>query len=183
MIPQCSVFVAVSLDGFIARPDGGIDWLEQANKLIPPGEDCGFAEFMAGIDALVMGRATFQQVLAFPEWMYGDKPVYVLSRTLTSLPAATPSTVQLHALDPREMARLAAAHGRNRLYIDGGRTIQGFLAAGLIRDLTITVIPVLLGSGLPLFGKLSADVPLTHVSTKVFPFGFVQSRYNIGSDA
>ena len=183
MIPQCSVFVAVSLDGFIARPDGGIDWLEEANKLIPPGEDCGFAEFMIGIDALVMGRATFEQALTFPEWMYGDKPMYVLSRTLTSRPAAAPSTVQLHALEPSEMVRLAAANGHKRLYVDGGRTIQGFVAAGLISDFTITVIPVLLGAGLRLFGELVADVPLTHVSTKDYPFGFVQSRYNLERNA
>ncbi|MBA4018225.1 MAG: deaminase [Pirellula sp.] len=182
MTSRCSVFIATSLDGFIARTDGSIDWLDQANKLIPPGEDCGFAEFMAGADALVMGRATFEQVLSFPQWYYGDKPVYVLSRTMAELPAGTPDTVRLHALEPREMVRVAAEHGHTRLYIDGGRTIQGFLTAGLIDDLTITVIPVLLGAGLRLFGELAADVPLTHVSTKAFPFGFVQSRYNIGGN-
>jgi dihydrofolate reductase len=86
---RCSVFIATSLDGFISRSDGRIDWLDDANRLVPLDEDCGFAEFLSGVDALVMGRNTFEQVLSFPEWPYGSKPVVVLSRSLRSLPASS----------------------------------------------------------------------------------------------
>jgi dihydrofolate reductase len=177
--PKCSVFIATSLDGFIARSDGRIDWLDEANRLIPPGEDCGFASFFASVDALVMGRATFETLLKFPEWPYESKPLYVLSNTLTTLPPGTPGTVRLLAPNPEEVVRFCATQGHKHLYIDGGRTIQGFLSAGLIDELTITVIPVLLGEGIPLFTKLHADVHLRHISTQAYPFGFVQNRYAV----
>lgn len=175
--PGCAVFIATSLDGYIARADGRIDWLERANATVTPGEDCGYAAFMASVDALVMGRRTFETVLAFPEWPYGEKPVYVLSQTLTALPPRLPPSVTLHALAPEALVALARERGHRRLYVDGGATIRAFLAAGLIDELTVTVIPVLLGSGRPLFGELPADVWLEHAETLSYPFGFVQSRY------
>lgn len=177
--PKCSVFIATSLDGFIARPDGRIDWLDEANRLVPPGEDCGYAAFFASVDALVMGRATFETVLKFPDWPYGPKPVYVLSRTLKQLPPSVPDAVRLLAPNPHEVVNHCEAQGHRHLYIDGGKTIQGFLSAGLIGEITITVIPVILGEGIPLFGKLPADISLKHASTKTYPFGFVQNRYAI----
>ncbi len=179
MTARCSVFIATSLDGFIARPDGGIDWLEQANTGAPPGDDFGFARFMATVDALVMGRNTFEQVLTFDEWLYGSTPVVVLSRTLGALPPAAPASVSLSREAPADLVARLSAEGARRLYIDGGRTIQGFLAAGLIDDLTITVIPILLGAGKPLFGPLLADVHLAHVSTQVYDCGFVQHSYRV----
>lgn len=176
----CSVFIATSLDGFIARPDGNIDWLEAANQRVPLGEDCGYADQMASVDALVMGRATFEKVLGFPDWPYGNTPVYVLSRTLTTLPGHLPTSVVLcNAGSPAEVVALARSRGHERLYVDGGQTIQGFLAAGLIDTLTLTTIPVLLGQGLRLFGPLTQDVALTHLATLAYPFGFVQSRYAV----
>lgn len=176
---RASVYIATSLDGFIARPDGAIDWLEQANATVPAGEDCGYSTFMASIDALVMGRASFEKVLSFPAWPYEDKPVYVLSASMRRLPPGTRATVSLLSAPPEEVVRIASAAGHRHLYVDGGRTIQAFLAAGLISELTITVVPVLIGSGIPLFGKLPADVGLRVVSTRTFPFGFVQSHYSI----
>lgn len=178
----CSVFIATSLDGFIARPDGSIDWLEAANQRVPSGEDCGYADHMASVDALVMGRATFEKVLGFPEWPYGETPVYVLSRTLSTLPAHLGTSVVLcKAQSPAEVVALARSRGHGHLYVDGGQTIQAFLAAGLIDSLTLTTIPVLLGQGLRLFGPLAQDVTLIHTATRAYPFGFVQSRYDVVS--
>jgi dihydrofolate reductase len=179
MRPKCSVFIATSLDGFIARSDGRIDWLDEANRLVPAGEDCGFAKFFASVDALVIGRVSFETVLQFPEWPYGSKPVYVLTRSLIRLPPNVPGSVQLLTTVPEEVVRFCEARGHQHLYIDGGKTIQGFLSAGLIDELTITVIPVLLGEGIPLFGKLPSDLRLKHVFAHPYPFGFVQNHYAV----
>lgn len=178
MYARCSSFIASSLDGFISRPDGAIDWLDQANKAVPAGEDCGYAAYMSTVDAIVMGRHTFELALSFESWPYEDTPLYVLSTTLRSLPATSPSTVSLHSCTPRELAALAWSRDHRSLYVDGGQTIQGFVAAGLLAEITITVIPVLLGSGRTLFGALpSSDVWLKLLSSHTFPFGFVQNRY------
>jgi dihydrofolate reductase/adenylate kinase family enzyme len=176
---RCSVFIATSLDGCIARSDGSIDWLERANASAPAGEDCGYADFMQTVDALVMGRATFEKVLSFPDWPYGGLPVYVLSSTISSLPAGVPDSVHLLSATPHGVVERTAAAGHRHLYIDGGRNIQGFLRAGLITELTITVIPMVLGSGLRLFGELPTDTELRLLSSKAFPFGFVQSHYAV----
>lgn len=176
---RCSVFIATSLDGFIAREDGGIDWLEAANAAVPPGEDCGYARFMASVDALVMGSGTFGKVLSFPEWPYGDKQVWVLSRTLARLPGQLPPSVRLLRDSPREVAARARRQGLRRLYVDGGQVIQSFLREGLVSDITLTTIPVLLGGGRPLFGALSGDVALALESSHGYPFGFVQSTYRV----
>lgn len=179
MMPQCSVFIATSLDGFIARNDGAIDWLDRANATVTPGEDCGYSAFMSSVDALVMGRNTFELAVSFPEWPYGSTPLIVLSRSLSTLPPQTPPTVSLSSLHPADLASELGSKGLRHLYVDGGLTIQSFLAAGLIDDITITTIPVLLGSGKPLFGSLSTDVSLKHISTRAFDFGFVQSTYRV----
>lgn len=179
MRPRTSVFIATSLDGFIARPDGSIDWLDEANKTITPGQDCGFAEFFASVDTLVMGRGTFESVLHLPEWFYGDKPLVVLSQSLTQLPAETPASVSLSAEEIEPLLERLASLGRQHLYIDGGQLIQSFLRQGLIDELTITRIPVLLGSGRPLFGELESDVPLQLISSKSWDFGFVQDHYRV----
>ncbi|MBK9359713.1 MAG: dihydrofolate reductase family protein [Rubrivivax sp.] len=169
MPPTCSVFIATSLDGFIARPDGAIDWLERLNATVPAGEDCGYARFMESVDALVMGRASVDKVLGFPARPCGDQPVDGLSGSMPQLPPGTPPTVTLlkgASAAPAEVLRTAAAAGHRRLYIDGGRTIQSFLAAGLIAELTATTVPVLLGAGIRLFGALHADVPLGRLSSQ-----------------
>lgn len=182
MTPHCSSFIAVSLDGCIARADGSLDWLDHANQNVQTGEDCGYAAYMAPIKAIVMGRGTFEKVLSFPEWPYAELPVYVLSRTLQALPETAPDSVRLHAGDLSGLMTEAAARGLERLYIDGGRTVQSFLAAGLLQEITVTMIPALIGGGLRLFAESGgAEASLRHRSTTVYPFGFVQTRYSIDS--
>jgi len=174
-----SVYIATSLDGFIAREDGGIDWLNDANKLIPEGEDCGFHDFMNTVDALVMGRKTFEQVLSFEQWAYGDTPVIVLSSNKIEIPEKLSQTVSWSSESPQELSDRFSKKGAKRLYIDGGVTIQRFLSEGLIKDLTITVIPIILGRGRPLFGDVKHDISLKHIASKVYDFGFVQSTYEV----
>jgi dihydrofolate reductase len=176
---KCSVFIATSLDGFISRKDGSIDWLDQANARVPAGEDCGYAQFMSTVDALVMGRHTFELASSFAQWPYGQTPVFVLSGSMSSLPAGVPGTVRLSRETPAALVARLSAQGMKHLYIDGGVTIQRFVADGLIDEVTITRIPVLIGAGRPLFGPLSSDVRLEHLSTRAFDFGFVQSKYRV----
>lgn len=134
---------------------------------------------MSSVDALVMGRHTFELAKSFSEWPYGQTPVFVLSSTMRSLPAGFPDTVRLANEAPRTLVARLAAEGMGHLYIDGGLTIQRFLSEALIDEVTITRIPVLIGSGRPLFGPLSQDVRLEHLSTRAFSFGFVQSKYRV----
>ncbi len=172
---KASVFIATSLDGFIARPDGALDWLPADG-----GEPHGYIEFMATVDALVIGRKTFETVLTFDTWPYGKKPVVVLSTRGPELMTAPPDAVcDVMAGTPQEIVARLAQRGMNHLYIDGGVTIQGFLKAGLIQRFIITRIPVLLGSGIPLFGYLPRDIRLEHVATRSYSSGLVQSEYVI----
>ena len=176
---KVSAFIATSLDGFIARNDDGLDWLNEANASVPDGEDCGFRAFMDSVDALVMGRKTYDQVLSFGEWPYGETPVIVLSRNPITFPPGVPDTVTHSSEPPRDLLERLSAEGLEHVYIDGGNTIQGFLSEGLIDEMTVTVIPVILGSGIPLFGPIEKDINLTHVRTIAFDFGFVQTTYAI----
>ena len=176
---RCSVFIATSLDGFIARDDGSIDWLSEANRAVPLGEDCGYGAFMADVDVLVMGRNTFDQVLGFESWPYGAMPVVVLSHRDILVPLHLPPVVTASRETPAELVAGLTARGAGKVYVDGGLTIQSFLAAGLIDDVTITTIPVLLGAGKRLFGPLPSAVRLVHEGTRTFDFGFVQSRYRV----
>lgn len=178
-----SVFIAATLDGFIARSDGSIDWLNEANKSVPTGEDCGFAQFMSSIDVLIMGRNTFEQVLEFNAWPYGSTPVVVLSHRKMIIPSHLPETVSASSETPEDIVERLSAAGAKRLYIDGGLTIQSFISAGLIDDITVTTIPVLIGTGKQLFGPLETDVLLTHERTLSYPFGFVQNTYRVNNDA
>ena len=133
---KCSVFIATSLDGFISRMDGSIDWLDEANTRVPKGEDCGYAHFMSTVDALVMGRHTIDLAKSFGEWPYGQTPVFVLSSHMTSLPVGIPKSVHLSSEAPAELVARLSAQGIKHLYIDGGVTIQRFLAAALIDEIT-----------------------------------------------
>src|SRR4051812_31133257 len=150
-----SVFIATSLDGFIARPNGDLDWLPSPGG--NDGEDYGYSSFMKTVDTLVMGRGTYEKVLTFGAWPYGKHKVVVL----TAGPLPTPprsANVDTMAGNPREIVRALGERGARSLYVDGGVTIQRFLDAGLIHRLILTRIPVLLGDGLPLFGPLRQDV-------------------------
>jgi dihydrofolate reductase len=166
-----SVFIATSVDGFIARPNGDLDWLPE------DAEPHGYNEFIAGVDAIVIGRKTFETVLAFPAWPYGDKRVVVLSSRPVDLSAAVGGIAEQMSGSPAEIVARLAASGAHHLYVDGGVTIQGFLRAGLIQRLIVTRVPVLLGAGIPLFGSLPRDVRLRHVATRYYPSGLVQSEY------
>ncbi len=179
MSTKISVFIATSLDGFIARPNGDIDWLNQANDMVPEGEDCGFFAFMNSVDTLVMGRNTYEQVLTFGEWPYGDTKVVVLSGKGVEIPDQLQGTVSSTTISPKELVERLSAEGAKHIYVDGGKTIQSFLAEELINEITTTVIPVILGSGIPLFGPVTSDIKLKHMSTHVYPFGFVQNKYDI----
>jgi dihydrofolate reductase len=169
-----SIFVGASVDGFIARPNDDLDWLPDGG-----GEPHGYDEFMASVDALVIGRNTFEKVLTFAAWPYGAKRVVVLSSRPVDLSRAAGGVVEQMSGTPGEIVSQLAASGAHNLYIDGGITIQRFLRAGLIQRLIITRVPVLIGSGIPLFGSLPHDVRLEHVSTRHFPSGLVQSEYRV----
>jgi dihydrofolate reductase len=168
---NASVFVGTSLDGFIARVNGDLDWL-------PPGggEEHGYEAFMATVDALVIGRKTFEKVLTFDTWPYGEKPVVVLSSR--PLDPAPPGAVVDHMSgNPADIVSQLAARGVRHVYVDGGITIQRFLQAGLIQRIIITRVPVLIGNGIPLFGELQRDIALVHVVTRQYASGLVQSEY------
>ncbi|ADY27818.1 bifunctional deaminase-reductase domain protein (plasmid) [Deinococcus proteolyticus MRP] len=171
-----AAFLAASLDGFIAREDGALDWLPQPEA---EGEDYGYTEFFARIDALVMGRRTFEVVSGFTPWPYGDKPVVVLSRTLTPADLPVHLPLRLHAGPLLELLRQLEAEGVRRVYADGGQVVQEFIRAGRLNELTLTTVPVLLGRGRPLFGAVGEDVPLELLESRSFAGGLVQSRYAI----
>lgn len=171
------VFIATSLDGYIARTDGSIDWLMRQPV---EGEDHGYDAFIADMDVILMGRQSYETVLTFDSWPY-SKPVVVLSSTLRSeeRPEALVDKVQISALGPRDIMRDLTEKGIRKAYIDGGRIIQSFLREGLIQTMTVTRIPVLIGKGRPLFGDLARDIDLDHLETRHFPSGLVQSTYRI----
>lgn len=169
---KASVFCGTSLDGFIARPNDALDFLETGG-----GVDHGFTEFLASVDAIVMGRRTFEVVLTFGSWPYGTKPVVVLSSRPVTIPAFPGAVIEHMSGAPAEIVSRLAARGVAHIYVDGGVTIQRFLEAGLIQRLVISRVPVLIGSGIPLFGPLSRDIVVRHVATRAFPGGLVQSEY------
>jgi len=173
---RASVFVGASVDGFIARLNGDLDFL-------PPdgGEEHGYGAFIASVDTLVIGRHTYDKVLTFDEWPYGAKPVVVLSTRPIESPQAREAVVERMEGSPQDIMDRLAARGAQHLYVDGGITIQRFLQAGLIQHLIITRVPVLIGTGIPLFGALSCDITLRHVSTRHYESGLVQSEYLVES--
>ena len=169
---RVSVFVGASVDGFIARKDGALDFLPEG------AEDHGYAAFMAGVDTLVIGRRTYDTVLAFGPamWPYAGKRVVVLSHR--PLPAPPPGrTVEAMQGTPADVLARLQATGSRSLYVDGGLVVQQFLAAGLVDRLVVTRVPVLIGEGTPLFGPLPRDLRLRHVATRSYPSGLVQSEY------
>jgi len=169
-----SVFIGTSVDGFIARPNGDLDFLPEGG-----GEPHGYNEFIASVDAIVIGRNTFEKVLTFGAWPYSDKRVVVLSSRPVDLSPSSEGVVEQMAGPPVEIVSQLAASGARHLYVDGGITIQRFLRAGLIQRLIITRVRVLIGGGIPLFGTLPRDVRLRHIVTRHYPSGLVQSEYHV----
>lgn len=175
MSVKVSVYIATSLDGFIARKNGGLDWLPASEE---GGEDFGYAKFMSSIDHLVMGRNTFEKVLTFGGWPYDKKVIVLTSRDITIPHDLTGKAETLH-LPPRELVHEMEIRDAKHIYLDGGLTIQNFLRESLVNEITITTIPILIGEGLPLFGKLGKDVKLKLIKSESFKNSFVQNKYQI----
>ncbi len=171
---EASVFIATSVDGYIARPDGALDWLP-ANR----GEPHGYDEFIATVDAIVIGRKTFETVLAYPVWPYEKKLVIVLSTQLSAVNVPDGALCEIMAGTPHQVVTRLAERGIQHIYVDGGVTVCRLLEGGLIQHLTITRVPVILGAGIPLFGCLPHDIRLEHVTTQSYPSGLVKSEYRI----
>lgn len=170
-----SVFIATSLDGYIADKNGELDWLNSIPN--PENIDMGYEEFTSHIDALVMGRTTFETVCGFEmDWPY-QKPVFVLSNTMTKIPEKFKDKAQLIKGTLKEILEKIHGKGYNRLYIDGGTTIQSFLKEDLIHDMTITIIPVLLGGGSPLFSELPKKLEFECTDSKIYLDKVVQNHY------
>lgn len=167
------VYIGTSLDGFIARKDGDIEWLvkfesEEINK--------SYQDFISNIDAIVIGRGTYEKVLSFPSWPY-HKKVFILSTVLNQLPGSLKGKASILSMHPKDLLDHLSRQGFSNIYIDGGKVIQSFLKDDLIDELIISKVPVLIGSGIHLFGYVASDLPFKHVRTREFSNGLVMSHY------
>lgn len=174
---KLSVFVATSVDGYIARKDGSIDWLDRANEQLPKDLDAGFDAFLSSVDAIVMGRKTFEFVINSGHWPYGDKKLIVLSNSNVFIPDNLKKTVTKSSLAPKNLIDELKSSGVRHVYVDGGKTIHGFLKENLIDEFIITILPVALGEGIPLFGSIGNDISLRLHASKTFSLGLVQLTY------
>ena len=170
------VYIAQSLDGYIAGPKGELDWLDEIDN--PEKSDYGFSEFMKNIDALVMGRNTFDKVLSFGMWPY-DKPVFVATNSMPSVPSIVERKAFLLKGTPNDMVMSLVDRGYRNLYIDGGSLIQSFLADSLIDRIIVTTVPVLLGDGIPLFGTLPQRVKLKLLNSEILSNQLVKTTYDV----
>ena len=179
-----SIYIATTLDGFIARPDGSLDWLpgSDGSGESLDQEDYGMGAFMATVDALLMGRNTYDLVKSFDgPWPYGKVPAYVLSNTMKQedVPDKHKDKVNIIKGDPATVATILNDDKINHVYVDGGKTIQQYLRAGLITQLILTKVPVLIGRGISLFGPLEKDLHLKLENTKSYDNGFTQTTYQV----
>jgi len=176
-MPTGHAFMAMSLDGFVARKDHSLDWLLKQRT---DGEEHGYAEFLAGVDGLVMGSGSFRTCLSFDSWPY-DKPVIVLSQSMTNadVPDELRGSVRISPLSPDQVMASLGREGWARVYVDGGKIIQSFMRAGLISDLTVTIVPILIGEGMRMFGETGRDIDLELLATTPFPSGLVSLTYRV----
>ena len=184
MAIACSVYIATSVDGFIARPDGDIEWLHNPEYADAAFNGLDYKDFMSTVDAIVMGRNSYEKVRTFGFWPYEGVPVIVLTRRSMEIPSELQGKIRVENATPEQLVSTLESEGMKHLYIDGGVTIQGFLKAGLITELVLTRIPVLLGAGISLFGEAGfgeagKDVPLKLIATAQSENGFVQVRYKV----
>jgi len=170
---KTTVYIGTSLDGFIARKNDDIDWLV---KFQNPEVHRSYGEFISRIDAIVTGRGTFEKVLTFPVWPY-EKKVFVLSNSIKQIPDKLEGKVTVLSMKPGELLDYLSVKGFSNIYVDGGKVIQDFLKADLIDEMIITRVPVLIGSGIPLFGYLENDLAFEHIRTDVYADGLVKSCY------
>ncbi len=175
---KVTVFIATSLDGFIARKNGDIDWLMKAQEKAT-GEDFGYDDLIQSIDYLVMGRGSFEAVLKFPEWPYYGTKVIVLSRTIKALPQGFEGKAELYNGSIEGLHNRFKREQCKGIYIDGGKTVQSFIMEGIVTDIIVTKIPVLIGDGIPLFGNPGKDISLNLVEAKGYTNGFVQLHYRL----
>ncbi len=173
--PQISIYIAMSIDGYIARKNGGIDWLEYGHT---GDEDYGFKEFIGSVDALVLGKNTYEVVSGFDKWPYEGKKVIVLSNTLNLVR----NEVELFSGQLTDLLCMLHSQGIKRVWIDGGVTVCKFLEAGLVDDITISVIAMVLGSGIPLFSTMNKEHKCRLISTQSYPSGLVQLKYEVTYD-
>jgi dihydrofolate reductase len=172
---KLSVFCGVSVDGFLARPDDTLDFLHTGEQ-----EPHGFKEFLSSVDAVMIGRRTFEVVLKLGHLaLYGKKPVVVLSSRQLDFSSIKGRIVEQKSGEPSEIVTQLKARDFKHIYVDGGITIQRFLAAGYIDRLVITRVPVLIGAGVALFGPVPRDIRLRHIKTHSYAGGLVQSEYEI----
>lgn len=171
------VFMAMSLDGFVARQDHSLDWLmKQTTK----PEDSGYNEFIASVDGLVMGSRSFKTVLTFESWPY-SKPVVVMSSSLNKqdIPVELDGKVEITRLGPRELMDSLSIKGWTRAYVDGGKIVQSFIRAGLVNDMTVALVPILIGNGIRLFGEIDSDIDLQLVRSQTLDSGLVSNHYKL----
>jgi len=177
-MPDIVYYCAQSVDGYIATPDGGIEWL---NELLDEGEDYGFHAFTSSVDSLIMGRGTYDKLLGFGSWPYGELPAWVL----THRPAETLEGADLTFVDegPEAVVAQLEEAGKTRAWlVGGGRAAAAFADAGLIDTWRISVIPVALGEGIPLVAPLGGWARLNHEDTRAYPTGLVQTTYTLRGD-
>ncbi|WP_281226317.1 dihydrofolate reductase family protein [Flavobacterium aquiphilum] len=168
-------YIGTSLDGFIARKNGEIDWLIQFDS---EEINQSYAKFSSGIDAILMGSGTFKKVLTFPDWFYHQK-VFVLSSQIKTVPDNLKDKVTILSMPPKQALIYLSEKGYSNIYVDGGKVIQSFLKENLLDELIVTKVPMLIGNGIPLFGELDHDIPLEHLKTNLFANGLVMSHYKI----
>ncbi|KAA3657919.1 MAG: dihydrofolate reductase [Calditrichaeota bacterium] len=177
---KISVYIATSLDGFIARENGDLDWLPDADgESQQTAEDYGYRHFIETIDMLVMGRNTFEKVLSFGQWPYGERRCVVLTSRDSMIPEKMAAHILVRNAQPDELIKELDEMGVQHIWLDGGKTIQQFLCEGFVDEMIITRVPVLIGAGIPLFGHIMDDINLRHIETVSFKSGFVQSRYAV----
>lgn len=168
--PHVSVFIASSLDGFIARSDGSLDWLEAVQT---EDEDYNYQAFFDSVDTLLMGRKTYDVALTFETWPFASKRCLVL----TQRPKGAKHNEEFISGQPQELLERLGAQGVKRIYLDGGSVIRQFLEMGLVDELTLSVVPVLLGDGIPLFMAGGREQRLILDSSRSWPTGLAQLRY------
>ena len=183
---KCSVFIATSADGFIAKPNGSVDWLHtsgNANADMGKHADMGLNSYMGSVDCMIMGRKCMDMIssmnLTPEQWFYGDMKIVVLSNSLKEAPDNLKGKVEMYSGDLNELITSLESEGLKHAYIDGGTTIQAFINLELINELTITRAPVLLGEGIPLFGKTTKHIKLEQAESTAFPNDFVQVKYKV----
>lgn len=182
---KCSVYIATSVDGFIAKPNGNVDWLHTAGNLEADmgTEDMGFKAFMDSVDCMVMGRKCMEMIsnmnLTPEQWFYGDMRIVVLSNTVKEVPDNLKGKVEMYSGDINILVATLKKEGFKHAYIDGGKTIQSFINLQLIDEIIITRVPVLLGEGIPLFGKTLKDIKLEKAEASAFANDFVQVKYSV----